>query len=424
MNQPDAIGGRGDHADVTIIGAGIVGICSALSLLERGASVRLIDRAEPGQATSYGNAGVISPWSCVPQSLPGTWRVLPKALLDSNSPLKIDWRYLRTFVPWGWRFLKAGQADKIAVIADAMDVLNRPNVELYRRHLAGTGKEHLLQDSYYLQVSRRSFAIDPDDLAYRLRAQRGAPLEIVDGVRLREIEPALSEDYRSALVIRDQARALSPGDLGKALADKARAKGVEFLRRDVKRLRPTDDGHWTIETTGDDLVAGKLLIAAGPWSTGLLEPLGIELPLAYERGYHLECRNPGVELAHSVMDLERKFVTSAMTSGIRSAGTAEFAGLDTPPAYERAEMLKALTKAMLPSINLEETNNWMGTRPSFPDSLPCIGPFSGLPNLFAAFGHSHYGLGMAPMTGEIIGGLLTARPPNVDLAPYRPDRFI
>ncbi|MGI9484707.1 MAG: NAD(P)/FAD-dependent oxidoreductase [Geminicoccaceae bacterium] len=412
-----------ENADVTIIGAGIVGICSALSLLERGASVQIIDRAEPAEATSYGNAGVISPWSCVPQSLPGTWRTLPKALLDPLGPLRIDWRYFPTFLPWALRFLKAGRADQVEKIASAMDVLNRPNVELYRRHLAGTGKEHLLQDSYYLQIHRKPLAIDPHDLALRLRAERGAPMEIVDGKQLREIEPALSEDYQSALVIKDQARALSPGDLGKALAEKARVMGAEFKRLDVKRIRPREGGRWRIETTEENLDAPKLLIAAGPWSMQLLETLGIDLPLAFERGYHLECRSPGVELKHSVMDLEKKFVTSAMSSCVRSAGTAEFASLDTPPDMRRAEMLKPLTRAMLPELNTDDSTSWMGTRPSFPDSLPCVGPLSSHPNLHAAFGHSHYGLGMAPMTGEIIASLLTSRPLNVDLAPYRPDRF-
>ena len=412
-----------ENADVTIIGAGIVGICSALSLLERGASVRIIDRTGPAEATSYGNAGVISPWSCIPQSLPGTWRILPKALLDPQGPLRIDWRYLPAFIPWALRFLKAGRADEVEKIADAMDVLNRPNVELYRRHLAGTGKEHLLQDSYYLQVHRKPLAIDREDLAYRHRAKRDAPMEIIDGEQLREIEPALSSDYQSALVIKDQARALSPGELGKALAEKARAMGAEFKQLDVKSVRPREDGGWRIETAEQDLVAAKLLIAAGPWSTQLLKPLGIDLPLAFERGYHLECRNSGVELKHSIMDLEKKFVTSAMAPGIRSAGTAEFARLDTPPDMRRAEMLKPLTRAMLPEINTDDSTSWMGTRPSFPDSLPCIGPLPGYPNLHGAFGHSHYGLGMAPMTGEIIAGLLTARPPNIDLTPFRANRF-
>ena len=409
--------------DVTIIGAGIVGICSALSLLERGASVRLIDRAGPAEGASYGNAGVISPWSCVPMSLPGTWRTLPGALLDPLGPLSIRWRYLPKFLPWALRFLRAGRADQVEKIADAMNQLTQPNVDLYRRHLAGTGKEHLLQDCYYVQVQRSPVKPGPDALGYRLRERHGTPMELVDGDKLREIEPALSHDYRSGLVIRDQARALHPGEIGKTLAEKAMALGAKLLRHEVQAIKPDDGGGWLIETTAETLTASKLLITAGAWSTRLLEALGIRLPLEFERGYHVEFRNPGVELRHSVMDLDRKFVTSAMTSGIRSAGTAEFAGLDAPPDYRRADSLKTLTKAMLPGLNLDDTERWMGVRPSFPDSLPCIGALPGFANLYGAFGHSHFGLGMAPKTGEIIADLLTDRRTNIDLSAYRADRF-
>ncbi|MEL6963795.1 MAG: FAD-binding oxidoreductase [Pseudomonadota bacterium] len=410
--------------DVTIIGAGIIGICAALSLLDRGISVNLIDRAGPAEGASYGNAGVISPWSCVPISLPGIWRTLPKALLEPDGPLSIRWRYLPRFLPWAIRFLQAGQTKRVYRTAEAMDQLNRPNVELYRRHLAGTGKEHLLQDCYYVQAQRSPIMPGPDNLGYRLREQHGAPLELVDGKQLREIEPALSSDYQSGLIIKNQARALHPGDLGKALAEKARRNGAEFLQRDVQSVRPDDNAGWQIETDGGPLFASKLLIAAGAWSTRLLEPLGIQLPLEYERGYHLEFRDPGVELRHSVLDMDRKFVTSAMTSGIRSAGTAEFAGLDAPPDNRRAEILKTLTQAMLPDLKVDNTQGWMGTRPSFPDSLPCIGEIPGFTNLFAAFGHSHFGLGMAPKTGEIIADLLAKRRPNLDLSCYQADRFL
>jgi D-amino-acid dehydrogenase len=409
--------------DITIIGAGIVGICSALSLLERGVAVRLIDRAGPAEGASYGNAGVISPWSCVPQSLPGIWRTLPGALLDPLGPLSIRLRYLPRFLPWAIRFLKAGRLDRVEKIADAMNQLTHPNVDLYRRHLAGTGKEHLLQDCYYVQVQRSPVKPGPDDLGYRLREQRGTPMELADGVRLREVEPALSPDYQSGLIIKDQARALHPGELGKALADKAKKLGAVFLRHKIIAIKPGDDGQWLIETDGDTLSAPKLLITAGAWSTRLLEPLGIRLPLEYERGYHLEFRKPGVELRHSVMDLDKKFVTSAMSSGIRSAGTAEFAGLDAPPDDRRADMLKSLTKAMLPDLNTEDTKGWMGVRPSFPDSLPCIDELPGFKHLYCAFGHSHYGLGMAPKTGELIADIIAERRPNIDLAPYRAERF-
>jgi D-amino-acid dehydrogenase len=410
--------------EVTVVGAGIVGICCALSLLERGASVRLVERAEPGQGASFGNAGVISPWSCVPQALPGLWRSVPKWLLDPEGPVSLRWRHLPALLPWTLRFLRAGTAGRVPAIAEAMAALNRPNVDLYRQHLAGSGAEELLRDCYYIHAYRKARAADLGDFAWRLRGSQGAPIELVDGGALREIEPALSEDYAAAILIKDQARATSPGRLGAVLAEKALAQGAELVSTSVERLEPAPDGAWTLITEAGALPARKLVIAAGAWSARLLRPLGLRLPLEAERGYHLVFRDPGVSLKHSVMDVDGKFVVSSMLEGLRSAGTAEFAGLDAPPNYARARIFARLTKRMLPALNTAETSEWMGVRPSFPDSLPCIGEVPGRAGLYAAFGHSHYGLGMAPATGRLIAELTTGATPNVDVAPYRVDRFV
>ena len=123
------------------------------------------------------------------------------------------------------------------------------------------------------------------------------------------------------------------------------------------------------------------------------------------------------------MDADAKFVASSMAAGIRCAGTAEFAGLDAPPDYRRAKAFIRLAKNLLPKINTEDTVEWMGSRPSFPDSLPCLGEIPGQDGLFCAFGHSHYGFGMAPNTGRVIASVITGEPLNIDLTPYSITRF-
>lgn len=411
-----------DQPDVTVVGAGIIGICSALSLLEKGRTVRLVDKDEPGQGASYGNAGVISPWSCVPQSLPGLWKSIPRWLLDPEGPVSIRPGYLPKAVPWALKFLKAGSAGGLPAISNAMAALNRPNVDMYRRHLAGTGHENLLRESGYIHVFRNARDADLADTGWRLRAERGAPLEVLTGDQLREIEPDLSPDYEAAILIRDGGRAMAPGRIAAVLADKARSMGADFMRAEVRRLRPGDDG-WVIDTDQGELFSPKVVTAAGAWSMTLLEPLGIRMPLEAERGYHLIFRDPQVELRNSIMEVDLKFVSSSMEMGLRSAGTAEFAGLEAAPNYRRARMLARLTKRMLPKLNTENTEEWMGTRPSLPDSLPCIDEIPGKPGLFAAFGHGHYGLGMAPMTGRLVADLVTQTRPNIDLAPYSSTRF-
>ena len=409
--------------DVTVIGAGIVGVCCALSLIERGKTVRLIDKVGVAQGTSFGNAGVISPWSVIPQSMPGMWANAIKWLVDPLGPITIRPAYMPFFFPWAMQFLAQGRLHKVNQCSAAMAKIMCNNISLYRHHLSGTGQESLLRDSHFVIAYRDANQIHLDDLEYKLRTKVGAQLEQIDATALQQLEPALSKEYQGAVIVRDQARTVSPAKLAIVLADKAQSKGAELLVATVNRLVTKENGQWQLQTNEGELDAKAIVIAAGPWSTTLLKPVGLKLPMASERGYHLEFANPGVTLNNSILDVTHKFVTSSMEGGIRSAGTAEFDRLDRAPNYERAKMLAPLTKLMLPELNTEPAQQWMGIRPSFPDSLPCIDRVDGQRNLFLAFGHSHYGLGMAPQTGEWIADLVTGNAPAADLSPFQLSRF-
>lgn len=414
---------KDDTCDVNIIGAGIIGICCALSIAEKGLSVRLIDRGEPGQATSFGNAGVISPWSIIPQAMPGIWKQIPSMLLKSDGPLAVKPTYFPKLISWGLRFLGNAHETQVRQNADAMEFLNHSNVELYRRHLAGTGYENLLIDSYYVHAFRNPKNADINGLGYAIRGEKGGNLEQINQSELKDLEPALSPEYKAAILIKGQARALSPGKIGKVLAKKAQESGVKIIKADVKSISSQNEHNWQVETNNRVYFSQKLVISAGPWSMKLLEPLGIKLPLEAERGYHLEYSDPGIELNNSVADAERMFVASSMEDGLRIAGTAEFAGIEEPPNEKRIESLRKLASSMLPDLNVQNYKTWMGIRPSFPDSLPVIDEFKNQRGLFAAFGHSHYGLMMAPKTGQIISDLVTSRPVNHDLSAYSTARF-
>ena len=407
----------------TIIGAGIVGICTAISLLEKGFDVLLIDRNEPAEGASHGNAGVVSPWTCVPQSTPGLWRSIPKWLFDREGPIALRWDYLPRFIPWAIKFLAAGKEEGLPAIADAMQALNRPNVDLYRQLLEGTGSEHLMVESMYVHVFRSKDAVNLKSLSWKLREERGVPIEVVGPERLREVEPALSPAYKTGVLMKGQARAIDPGGVGMALAEKAKKMGADFLKAGVHRIEKSPKGEWNIHTDAGERKAKNLIIAAGAWSARLLEPLGYNLPLEAERGYHVIFQSPGITVNNSIMDADAKFVASSMASGVRCAGTAEFAGIDAPPDYRRAQVFVRLAKHLFPDINTKDTIEWMGSRPSFPDSLPCLGEIPGKDGLFCAFGHSHYGFGMAPNTGRVVASIVTGEPVNIDLAPYQISRF-
>ncbi len=405
-----------------VVGAGIVGICTALSLQERGKKVTLIDPNPPAEQASYGNAGVISTWSCVPQSMPGLWKNVPNWLLDPEGPISLRWSYLPKFLPWMLKFFAAGRADRIPAIADALLQLHRPTVDIYRHHLAGTGHEDLVRDSMYVFVYRDPGKLNLDNPEWRLRLERGVPLERIDAKTLADVEPDISPDYKAAVLIKDQGRAFDPGALGKALFEKFQKQGGTYRQSRVHALTPTDAG---VELMTDDgaKTADKVVLAAGPWSATLLKSHGLKVPLEAERGYHIVFTDPGVTLNNSIMVTDSKFVASSMAQGVRCAGTAEFAGLDHPPDYRRAHVLAGPAKRLLPKLQTDAREVWMGQRPSFPDTLPAIGNVPGLPGVVAAFGHGHTGLTAAPETGRLAAMITLGETPNIDVAPYSLSRF-
>ncbi len=409
--------------DVTIIGAGIIGICSALSLLEKGVSVRIIDRNPPGSGASHGNAGIISPWSLIPQSLPGTWKNIPRWVLDPDGPVSFKFAHLFRTLPWAVQFIKNMTENDTRRISDAMEILTSGSVELYRHHLAGTGHEDLVADSYYVHAFRQSERANINGLDYRIRREKGADITKVDAGELSDLEPDLSKEFKAALIIKGQARAISPGKIGEVLSQKAMRMGAEFLQEDVKDIRKVDDEMWEIFTNNGAYKSPKVLVASGVWSTNLLKSFGYKLPLIAERGYHVQFPKASAQLNHSVMDVDRKIVGSSMSEGLRVAGTSEFASIDAPPNRRRFESLKKLAKRMVPSIEFEDTIEWMGHRPSFPDNIPVLGELPDHKGLYGAFGHSHYGLMMAPKSGHIIANMMVGEHSNLDLSVFAADRF-
>lgn len=408
---------------VTIVGAGIVGICCALSLINRGVPVRLIDRAEPGQETSFGNAGVISPWSIIPIAMPGTWKKVPGMLLGSDRPLAVKTNFWHKMIPWGLSFLFTADESNVRKRADAMRLLCEPSVSLFKKHLAGTGYENLIVDSYYVHAFKDKNKVNMNALDYQIRKEKGCELELLDEEELQKLEPSLSSDFKAAVLIKGQARALTPGKISEVLTEKASSLGVEVLNVDIKALKKNENG-WDVIGQDQTINSKKVLIAAGVWSKNLLEPLGINLPLVAERGYHIQFADAGIQINNSVMDVDAKLVASSMQGGMRLAGAAEFANPDHSPDLSRETLLKRQAKAMFPDLNTDHPSFWMGRRPSFHDSLPVLGEIEGHRGLFAAFGHSHYGLMMAPKTGEVLAEQITNDVAKTDLSPFSHKRFI
>ncbi len=413
--------GQGRRA--IVVGAGFVGVCCGIELRRRGFDVTVIDRVPPGESCSFGNAGILAAQAVVPVPMPGIMWQAPRMLLDPEGPLVVRLGSLRQTIPWLWKFYQSTGIDKVQRTADAMKALYSNTVELHEGLARDAGVPDLVQTSRYLYICRDPRNADTENsLTWRLRRERGGEIEVFDGPALREVEPELSPIYKRGVRLGPMAKTLNPFRLTSSYGELLRRQGGTIVTAEVKAIRP-DGARVNVDTNNGSHEADVAVIAAGAWSLKLLQPLGLDLPLSAERGYHMTFANPGVMLNHVMSDIERQFAVSNMEMGLRVAGTEELGHADDPPSWRRAEVLKRIGQEMLPNLNVDEGTRWMGPRPGTPDSLPAIGPLPNHPNIFVACGHGHLGLTGGPNTGRIVAGLAAGERLNINLAPYAPDRF-
>lgn len=407
--------------DAAVAGGGVVGLACAFALAETGRSVVLFDPA-PGRGASWGNAGGITPGWVAPLATSATLGALPSMLVDPLSPLAIRPGYLLRLLPWLLRFAWSARPQRAEEVSRALAALTLSSMDDWTDLCARTGTSQLMrsQGLLYAYASRESRKAAENGHAFR-RA-RGVRLEEFDAETLHRFAPMLAERYRHAVYGPDAGHFVDPGGLCDGLASAFLAKGGRIEHVGVDDVVPENSG-LVVRTASGDWLAERFVLCAGAFSKPLAARLGAKVPLDVERGYHAMLPSPGLELPAQMIDGENKSALTSMAGGLRLAGTVEFAGLKAAPDMRRAERLIANAKTMLPGLNAEGAQFWMGFRPSLPDGLPIIDRAPADSRAIFAFGHAHLGVTLAAITARIVASLAEGKSPGVDLGPYRADRF-
>ena len=409
---------------VAVIGAGIVGVSTALRLLRHGRDVVLVDRLEPGEGASFGNAGVLASSSIIPVTVPGLMTKVPSMLLDPLGPLYLRWSYLPRMAPWLLKYLGNATERGVRHVAANMAPLVADSLFEHLRLAEGTAAKARIKTVPYAFVFPDRAAFEADTLGWGLRKEHDIPWEVLEGDAVREAEPELAPKYGCLVRLAHQHGIIDvPGDyikdLARAFADgggRIVTAGVTGFLRDGERIT-------SLATEAGDIDAETVVVAAGAWSARLLKTLGIDVPLETERGYHIELHGVSVKPNHAMMVADGKFVVTPMRNRLRLAGLVEFGGLDAPPSPAPVKTLMKRAEIIFPGLTYESTTDWLGHRPAVADSLPVMGPVDGHPGLVLAFGHHHVGLTSGPRTGRLIADQIVGRTPNVDLTPYDVKRF-
>ena len=408
---------------VTVIGAGIVGVCCALYLQREGFKVRLVEKGEPGRAASFGNSGSFGIASCVPFAMPGVLKKVPRMMLDPDSPLKLRWSHVPKALPWFLRFIANARPSRVEEIARARNSLLVHTNAGYAPLIEGADASQWLSDQSLMMVFESEATFEATAYALDLRRRNGVHMDVLDGNEARQMEPALSPKVIKAVSLPDVKRTIDPFRLTAALAADFVRRGGEILNAEVKGFEIGSAGPTGMMTDRGRMPVDIVVIAAGVWSRPLAAQLGTHVPLEAERGYHVMFANPGFELKRALVSADRNVSLAHMVEGIRATGIAEFAAPDAPPDMANARLVQRQAQALVPGLKGEPASQWMGPRPSHPDSKPVIGRSPRHANVFFAFGHDHLGLTMAGITGKLVAELATGKPTTVDLAPFRPDRF-
>ena len=408
---------------IAIIGAGIVGVSSAIWLQRQGHRVTLIDRKGPGEGTSYGNGGVLATCAMVPVTGPGLLRKAPGMLLDPSQPLFLKWGYLPRLMPWLIKYLKNANAEDTRRIAHAIDGVVSDSLAEHQALAKDTGAEKWIVPSDYLYIYRDRAAFEGDAFSWSIRRDHGVTWDELEGQAFRDYDPLFSPDQSFAVRMKNHGRIADPGQYVKDLAVHAQTQGAELITADVTDIVRENGRVIGVRAGGDTIPCDTALVATGVWSGPLVAKLGLDVPLETERGYHLELWEPTAMPRAPVMIASGKFVATPMEGRLRLAGIVELGGLDAPPSQAPIDLLRRQAQAAMPGLTWKREEQWMGHRPAPADSIPIIGEVPGVTGAFCAFGHHHIGLTSGPKTGRLVAQIVSGQQPNLDLGAYSPARF-
>ena len=405
---------------IVVIGAGICGLSSAIWLRRAGHEVTLVDRDHPGAGASCGNAGLLAQWAIVPVNTPDIITTGLKYLANPGSPLFMQWSYLPRMLPWLARF--AAQSRNCDHMVQSLIPLLTDSLDQHRALTRGTRAEHWVASSDFSYAYETKADFEADKLGWDYKRMAGFIPDVLEGPAVQEAEPILGANIQCLATLKGHGHILNPGaymaDLARVLED----EGGTYACAEVTDITLESGRVTQVETDTAPLPCDAAVLAAGIWSKPLLRKLGIKVPLETERGYHLHFSNPSQTVRNPMMVAKGKFAVNPMENGLRCAGTVELGGIEKGPSKAPLALIHKHVKRTFPALTYSHFEEWMGFRPSTPDSLPLIGEI-GQTGVHAAFGHQHIGLTAGPKTGRLLADRLSGRHPNIDMAPYDANRF-
>jgi D-amino-acid dehydrogenase len=413
------------QADVLVIGGGVIGVCAAYYLAERGRQVTLVEQGEICAGCSYGNAGLIVPSHSIPLAAPGVWLKGLKWLFNPESPFYIKPRLDFALFSWLWKFRAACNEQRMRQAIPLLRDLSRASIELYDQLSTRKGLEFGYQRNGVLMLFRSEQGYKEGLEEAHLLREMGIELNVLSATEVQEHEPNVATQITGGIYFAEDAQ-LIPAAFVQGLAHVVEKMGVHIhTATEVIGFGTADRRIATVQTTRGDFQPQQVILAGGSWSPLLARALHITLPIQPAKGYSITFTRPAMSPSIPLLLSEAKMAITPMGETLRFGGTLELAGLDFSINRRRVDAVVRAAHEYLPSSikDLTLIEIWRGLRPCTPDGLPILGRFSAYDNLVVAAGHAMIGMSLGPITGKLVAQLVCNEPPALDLTPLSGERF-
>ncbi|MBD8890334.1 NAD(P)/FAD-dependent oxidoreductase [Roseibium litorale] len=412
------------QVDVIVLGAGIIGVSTAVHLRLRGLEVALIDRRQPGEETSMGPAGIIARNGFCPDPVPSDPAILLDIALKQSTALTYDLRTLIKLLPWLRSYVRHSGPQGALAYARAISPLRAAAIAEHHALAPKANADRFYRKNGWLQIYRSRQSFSTGERERHFARIYGIDYQECDASELAAVEPGLRPEGLTGVYWPESESVSNPAAVTDALWRYFIQQGGLFLNGDAMRLTRRRNAWW-MPAMRKDVSAPAVVVALGPWSGDFAARLGEKFPLAVSRGYHLQFRpSSGASLSRPVMDMDHGYVLSPVERGIRLTTGTEIAWRDAPPnpvqlasASRRAADIFALGQPV-------PAEPWMGSRPYLPDSLPVLGASAGFPGIWYNFGHGNSGFTFGPVCGRVMADLITTGQTFIDTLPFSPLRFV
>lgn len=410
--------------DVLIIGGGVIGVCSAYYLAQKGAQVILIEQGEIASGCSYGNGGLIVPSHSMPLASPGALGAGFRWMFDEESPFYIRPRLDMALIRWLLGFIYASQKSNMLKSLPILRDLLFASRALYEELAQTAGFNFGFAGNGSLLVCLSEKALEHEREEARLFEQFNIPFKVVGQEEVHELEPVLLPQVVGGIFYPRDGH-LDPAHFVIGLAEKAQGLGVQvWTKAEAIGFEISQSRVMRVQTTRGDLHPKQVVLAAGSWSPKIARALNLRIPIQAAKGYSLTLENPPMTPKLPLLFSEANVVANPLGNALRIAGTLELAGMDFSFNSHRVNVIRRSSRAYLPGLDdAKVLEIWRGLRPCTPDGLPIISRTHGLDNLIVAAGHAMLGMSLGPITGKLVSQLAMEEHTELNVTPLRMGRF-